>query len=469
VAERKLQAGQKFGEFTLQGDQLLGKGGNGVVWAAVSGNGTPAVVKFLMSGLFESGRYKRFVGEIDCLKRLGAREGVVPLLGSYLPEVPKPSDRPWLAMVRAVPLCEALTDPGLEDVVGVIQQLASVLGGLHEDGIAHRDIKPDNLFILQGKPAIGDFGLAYYPEKEAITQSSEIVGPYLYVAPEMLERREGASPYPADVYSLAKTLFVLGSGQRYPLPGEFRVDTPQACLSSYSKHPRAGKLEMLLQRSTRMDPNARPSMRAFADELMKWREVPVTHELPQLAEIGERLSRIAKEVEAAGQSLQRRNDEWNSFLKRVIEMVEQINDHIVSSSGVNVARTPGPENMRVLLGTTSRPFATGLDQQSTNPNLFVRFNSGAGADADRTRVRLAGANVVSVRDLHGSMLWQKVLGRAEAGFELGSASADHALAEIESKLRATLSEALGIAVDAIERPSNIPTGAERFAQVPNRL
>ena len=80
------------------------------------------------------------------------------------------------------------------------------------------------MFLLDEKWILGDFGLATFPDKPALTQEGRKLGPLHYLAPEMLNEPTTALGGPADVYSLGKTLWVAATGQRYPLPGEHRLE-----------------------------------------------------------------------------------------------------------------------------------------------------------------------------------------------------------------------------------------------------
>jgi serine/threonine protein kinase len=162
----------------------------------------------------------------------------------------------------------------LPELVQRMEQIARTLAGLHAENKWHRDLKPENLFDIGGAAFVGDFGLVDYPDKEAVTASGELMGPLFYLAPEMMGDAADTPAGPADVYALAKTLWVLASGQTYPLQGEQRADSPGLRLSTYCPHPRATILDRLLERATRHDPNHRPVMAEFADELAAWLKEP---------------------------------------------------------------------------------------------------------------------------------------------------------------------------------------------------
>jgi hypothetical protein len=163
--------------------------------------------------------------------------------------------------------------PDLMVVVTMIAAVSGTLAALAQQGVAHRDIKPENLYWYDSLPAIGDFGLVEYPEQADLTRWGKPLGPRYYLAPEMIAHPEDADGGPADVYSLAKTLWVLASGQTYPPPGDIRRDTPAVRLGMYVAHPRVRSLERLIERATAHDPQMRPATAEIHEELTAWVQV----------------------------------------------------------------------------------------------------------------------------------------------------------------------------------------------------
>ena len=275
--------------------EFLGKGGNGVVWAVRNEDGVEGAIKFLSARHYaDKKRYLRFRDEIAVLAKLNKQAGILPLLGWSIPDAPSTDDPAWLVTGRATLIRKALgVDSSLHEIVEAIADLAEVLALLHEQGISHRDIKPDNLFDYQGNWALGDFGLVDYPGKEAIT-GDEKLGPLYYMAPEMLENAAEADGRRADVYSLGKTLWVLASGQNFPPPGELRTDVPQLTLAAQINFPRTFQLDRLLARMTKHDPEARPQMGEVATELRAWLAPHVETAPPEnLASVSARIAASA--------------------------------------------------------------------------------------------------------------------------------------------------------------------------------
>lgn len=260
--------GLRLKEWTLTKRLDGGKGGNGVVWEVASDRSGQYVMKFLNAKGRPDAAYRlaRFADETKFLRDNPDLPGIVPLVDSSVSTDPAALN--WYVMPRAVPLMEALgTDPTIETVLGAVAAYAETLANLAERRIGHRDIKPDNLFWLLEQWALGDFGLVTYPEKDPRTDHGRRLGPIDYMAPEMRSDADNAGAEPADVYALAKTLWVLLTGQDLPLPGAHRSDDEACTLRNRITYRFVNELDLLLERATQTDPTKRIAMREFALEL----------------------------------------------------------------------------------------------------------------------------------------------------------------------------------------------------------
>lgn len=253
----------------------IGKGGNGTVYRGHHRDAPEmsVAIKVLNRGGEEA--YKRFRDEVAVLKTVGNRPGILPLLDANVPDY-RDKVKAWLVMPIAEGIRESLAaNPSLEEVVVAIAEITSSLADLKSEyGISHRDIKPGNLYKYNGAYAVGDFGLVTFPDKEAITEGQDRLGPLYFQAPEMLNHPDTVEGEPADIYSLAKTLWVLATGDRWPQPGLQRRDYRAMRLGTYIRHPRIVPLEILLECATHPDPKERPSLGAMRDELYAWLATP---------------------------------------------------------------------------------------------------------------------------------------------------------------------------------------------------
>jgi hypothetical protein len=263
--------GTKLGRFTLVERIDDERGGNCNVWLAEA-DGVQCAVKVLRN----TNRKERFLQEIDFL-RTRSVPGVLSLLDSHLD-----GEEPlWYAMPLATPLRKAVAEQGLgaQQVIEIFAGYAETLATLDEQGIHHRDLKPDNLFVYQGKPSIGDFGLVSYPEKVPLTGPDERVGPLGFFAPEMIHNTDQAQYGPADVWAFVNSLWVALVGIKvpdveYPPPGPHQ-DGPDYDLRRRVEHPRMSELNSLMRRGTRMRPAERPTIAQIARELRAYLEPPI--------------------------------------------------------------------------------------------------------------------------------------------------------------------------------------------------
>ncbi len=259
---------RRFGRFTVVSQ--IAATTHSRVWAATGPDGKRVVVKELKTHRLDAEPYRRFRDEV-AFHLAGPHPGVLPVLDAHVPSTPTGEDPAWLAMPIAETARAALgTGPTLDQVVEAVHVYADSLARLAEAEIHHRDLKPDNLFRHEEHWVVGDFGLVTRPGKQALTEPGQKLGPAHFVAPEMVEDPASADPGPADVWSLAKVLWVLASGQNYPPPGQLRIGDRATLLRSYTSHPQAAGLEGILEHSTRLAPSERPTMRTFAAELETW-------------------------------------------------------------------------------------------------------------------------------------------------------------------------------------------------------
>lgn len=324
------RGGEVIGGWRLA--RRLGRGGNGEVWQATS-SGDPAAVKFLRSRDINSERYQRFQAEVRVHQETAGNAGVLPMLDHELPANPSKHSPAWLSMPLAVRVEKALgPNPRLERVVGAIVEVAETLASLQQRGVAHRDIKPTNLLAWKGRWVLGDLGLATFPGKAALTRTGHQLGPLHFMAPEMFIDAKGADPYKADAFSLAQTMFVLATGQRYPPRGGVRLAEPHASLSAWINVPRMGSLDALLELATALAPGARPTHSEFAAELRAWLRGPAPPLRPlDLSDLrADAIALVARETGEA-KRFERLRDAAHRLARDVDEQATKVTSEIGSA------------------------------------------------------------------------------------------------------------------------------------------
>ena len=329
--QTRLKPGSRVDRWTLL--EYLGRGGSGEVWVAEDGTDTNVALKILWKKSYQA----RFFDEIKLYRSLGDRPGILPLIDSLMPSDNgyRSSVPPWLAMEIGKPIVKYLgPEPDFTLVVHAVNRFASVLAMLAGGDIYHRDIKPPNLYRLHDDFVIGDFGIADFPDKSGLTRAGERLGPANFLAPEMIEYSGEVQSGPADVYSLAKTLWALAAGRKFPPPGELRTDNDALRLGAQVTHPRAPMLDRFIERATAHDPARRPSMQEFADELAWWAE-PGVERRPEASQYVDEIQRIreAARITRPETDEQQTQRLWGEAQQKVHNLMEELK-RLLESSGL---------------------------------------------------------------------------------------------------------------------------------------
>lgn len=133
------------------------------------------------------------------------------------------NDRPWIAMelLQGESLEQRLARGPLppDNVVAVLSQMAAALDAAHDRGVVHRDLKPDNVFVLDTADVtikVLDFGFAKITDQRAAdglrTAADTLLGTPLYMAPEQI-RASRAVDHRADLWSLGVVAYELVVGE----------------------------------------------------------------------------------------------------------------------------------------------------------------------------------------------------------------------------------------------------------------
>jgi hypothetical protein len=222
--------------------ETLGTGGMGAVFLAQKdGAGEFVAIKVLLTAAaseLEKGRFRR---EIDLNRRI-EHPNVIHIIDSGVTE--QGLDYlivPALAGKELRDYLDAAGGEGLQPelVLRVAEQMLAGMQAVHEQGIVHRDMKPENVFVLAGgnhDVKIMDFGLAKLGDADITDLNSfrsgttEACGSPAYIAPESVTN-DDIDPR-TDIYSLGVMLFELLTG-KLPLESE----TSQGYLTQHMISP----------------------------------------------------------------------------------------------------------------------------------------------------------------------------------------------------------------------------------------
>jgi tetratricopeptide (TPR) repeat protein len=194
------------------------------------------VVKVLPPELVAGVNVERFRREILVAAGL-QHPHIVPVIDSGETE-----GLPWFSMpfVQGETLRERIARGPLavNEIVGILRDIAKALAYAHERGVVHRDIKPDNVLLTGGSAVVTDFGIAKAlsmsrsdagptETRGSLTQIGTSIGTPMYMAPEQAAADPNTDAR-ADIYSFGCLAYELLSG-RPPFVGM----SPQRLLAAH--------------------------------------------------------------------------------------------------------------------------------------------------------------------------------------------------------------------------------------------
>jgi serine/threonine-protein kinase len=190
-------------------EREIGRGGMAVVYLARDlKHRRNVAIKVLSPELASAIATERFLREIETAARL-QHPHIVPVYDSgeagglllfVMPYIEGESLRERITRQGPV---------GLDEAALILRDLASALDFAHAHGVVHRDVKPANIMLSDGRAMIADFGIARAVNAsvdERLTTSGIIVGTPLYMSPEQASFG-GGDHGSSDQYSLACVMF----------------------------------------------------------------------------------------------------------------------------------------------------------------------------------------------------------------------------------------------------------------------
>jgi eukaryotic-like serine/threonine-protein kinase len=249
---------------TLQGgkyrlDQLLNQGGFGVTYRATHTLLHQAVViKTLNAGLHNQKDFdqlqERFITEARCLAKFQhanivrvidffGEQGLPFIVMDYIP------GQTLAELADRNPLSES-------QAIHYIRQVGAALQLIHEQGLLHRDVKPENIILREGTDSVVliDFGIARaFTPGVAETNTGLLSAGYAPI--EQYLPRHSWTPA-TDIYALAATLYALLAGKP-PVASALRDRVPLEDLRQLNPQVSAGVQDAILQ-GMAMEASQRP-------------------------------------------------------------------------------------------------------------------------------------------------------------------------------------------------------------------
>jgi len=201
-------------------EELLGEGGMGAVWRARNmALDAPVAIKVLSARIQHSSLKQRLLLEARAAAKL-AHPAIVKVFD--VGETERAEPYIVMELLSGTSLGSVLRDEGRLSAVQAVRTLLPIADALqvaHNKRIVHRDVKPDNIFIVHDEgvvqPKLVDFGVVKVEQSEgsgALTRDGTVMGSPAYLSPEQARGADDID-HRADVWALSVVLFETISGR----------------------------------------------------------------------------------------------------------------------------------------------------------------------------------------------------------------------------------------------------------------
>jgi serine/threonine-protein kinase len=216
VAASEIGVGTVIAE-TYEVTGLLGHGGMGAVWAAQHRRlpGKRVAVKVLLGATTDPESLARFKREAEIASRIG-HPNIIEVLDFHT----LPSGTPYMILeyLDGESLASRLRRGpiGLEEALEIARQVGSALHAAHRAEVVHRDLKPDNIFLVPSEAGgtvadrvkVLDFGISKIRGSSTVqTQESALLGTPQYMSPEQAYGKNRTIDGRTDVWALGTIVY----------------------------------------------------------------------------------------------------------------------------------------------------------------------------------------------------------------------------------------------------------------------
>ena len=203
--------GTRLGAYELM--QRIGAGGMAEVYRAqqLSAFGREVAIKVIRAEFVEDATFRiRFLREAHAFSRL-SHPNILPLIEFGNENGILYLVMPWVREGTLRDLISQRTSPlSLEEATPLFAQLCDAVQYAHEEGIIHRDIKPQNVLLQRrAHVLLTDFGIARNLALGQVTSTGAGIGSIEYMAPE---QAQGQATTRSDIYSLGVVLYQMLTG-----------------------------------------------------------------------------------------------------------------------------------------------------------------------------------------------------------------------------------------------------------------
>ena len=208
---------------TYEVTRLIGQGGMGAVWEATHRRlpGKRVAIKVLLNASTEGDALARFRREAEIASKLG-HPNIVEVIDFH--QLATGTPYMVLEFLEGDSLARRLKagPMSLAQTIDIVRQVGSALHAAHCEGVVHRDLKPDNIFLtpsdaggeLTDRVKVLDFGISKIRGSNTVqTQESALLGTPQYMSPEQAFGKNKSIDQRTDIFALGAIVFEMLAGR----------------------------------------------------------------------------------------------------------------------------------------------------------------------------------------------------------------------------------------------------------------
>lgn len=194
-------------------NRVVGVGGMAVVYEATElSSGKRVALKMLKESISDNTQaLRRFINESKAVAMLN-HPNIVKIV-----DVSVKTEHKFIVMeyIKGITLRDYMNKKvklGWQEATAFIAQILQALDHAHMKGVIHRDIKPQNIMVMEGGIIkVADFGIAKIPNAETVTMVDHAVGTIYYISPEQAKGKKIDAR--SDLYSLGVMFYEMVTGE----------------------------------------------------------------------------------------------------------------------------------------------------------------------------------------------------------------------------------------------------------------